>query len=291
MDITQFLAEDLDLMHQVAVLLPRPRTFQDQLVPPSVSRIMIPPSTSSSEDDGYASSNDEAPGNLEFRTWVLDPGSHRTRPHFVGKTPGGLMMMQDVIDLKHRMTGVPLETASQIVGGIRARRPHYWQIPPVRYSIRLSFDLIHIHPQWEQKCILEAPNPAIRQYEFPDADLLNTLVDSYFRDVNTVSPLLHRPTFDRSVRDGLHFQDDGFARVLLAVCAVASRFVDDPRVLLDDYASPSEGWKYFNQVEISTKPLLAAPSLYDIQVYCVSACLTLLPESHECSLSFQPLLL
>ncbi|KAK0449695.1 fungal-specific transcription factor domain-containing protein, partial [Desarmillaria tabescens] len=43
---------------------------------------------------------------------------------------------------------------------------------------------------------------------------------------------LHRPTLERSVIDGRHFKDASFAAVLLAVCAVASRYSDDPRVLV-----------------------------------------------------------
>jgi hypothetical protein len=134
---------------------------------------------------------------------------------------------------------------------------------------------------------LEIANTVVREYEFPDADLLETLVDSYFTNVNLLFPLLHRPTFDRSVRNGLHSQDNGFARVLLMVCAIASRFVDDPRVLLDDSPSPSAGWKYFSQVEMTAIPLLTAPSLCDIQLYCVSQSPNLITKPPDCTLSFQ----
>jgi hypothetical protein len=129
------LEDGLDYVNNFAVLSSRPSSYPEQLVPPVVSHIMLPPSTSSSEDEGYSPSDDEAPDDLKLYNRVLDLGSHRTRPHFVGKAQGGMMMMKDVIELKRQVTGTPLEAASNIVGGIRNRRPYHWQLPPVRYGI------------------------------------------------------------------------------------------------------------------------------------------------------------
>lgn len=107
-------------------------------------------------------------------------------------------------------------------------------------------------------------------YTFPEPDLLAKLVHVYFKDVNVFFPLLHRPTFERSLREELHYRDDMFAAVVLLICAVASRFVDDRRVLLDGVDSwHSCGWKYFDQVQVVRKSLLAPPSLLDLQFYCV----------------------
>jgi hypothetical protein len=62
-----------------------------------------------------------------------------------------------------------------------------------------------------------------------------------------------------------------FAAVVMLVCAVASRYSNDPRVLLDGVDSwHSCGWKYFDQVQVVRKSLLAPPTLYDLQFYCVS---------------------
>lgn len=61
-----------------------------------------------------------------------------------------------------------------------------------------------------------------------------------------------------------------FAATVLLVCAVGSRYSDDPRVFLDDTNTPhSCGWKWFDQVQVVRKSLLAPPSLYDLQFYCV----------------------
>jgi hypothetical protein len=62
-----------------------------------------------------------------------------------------------------------------------------------------------------------------------------------------------------------------FAPVFLLVCAVGARYSDNPLVRLDDVDSHhSAGWKWFEQVQIMKRSLLAPPTLYDLQLYCVS---------------------
>ncbi|KAF9009900.1 fungal-specific transcription factor domain-containing protein, partial [Cyathus striatus] len=122
---------------------------------------------------------------------------------------------------------------------------------------------------WEHK-ILEIPSS---QYTFPPQKLMDELVEAYFEHVNLVMPLLHRPTFDRSVAEGLHLRDDGFGGVVLLVCAVGSRYIKfiDERVLLDGIDSPfSAGYKWFNQVNVVKNKLLTLPNLYDIQIYALA---------------------
>jgi hypothetical protein len=88
--------------------------------------------------------------------------------------------------------------------------------------------------------------------------------------MNVLYPVLHQPTFRRAVDDNLHLLDDGFARVLLVVCALASRFVDDARVLIPDAPGHSAGWKWFEQAHMTSRSVLVPPTLYDVQVYCAS---------------------
>ena len=107
-------------------------------------------------------------------------------------------------------------------------------------------------------------------YAFPDDDLVLDLIELYFSRLNIFIPLLHRPTFDRALAEGLHHRDDQFASVVLLVCACASRYSDDDRVLLDGETSRnSSGWKWFNQVQVIRKSLMSPPTLYDLQVYVV----------------------
>ncbi|KAF8805406.1 hypothetical protein BYT27DRAFT_7193177 [Phlegmacium glaucopus] len=119
---------------------------------------------------------------------------------------------------------------------------------------------------WELK-----PDQQLPQYTFPEADLASNLVDLYFAHINTYHPLLHRPTFETSVAEGLHYRDERFASTYLLVCAVGSRFSDDQRVLLDGFdAHQSCGWKWFNQVQMVKKSFMIPATLYDIQFYALS---------------------
>ena len=113
--------------------------------------------------------------------------------------------------------------------------------------------------------------PERRTYDFPPEDLLAELVDLFFDHINILVPLLHRPTFEKSLAEGLHHRDEGFGGVLMLVCANASRYSHDPRVLLEGTESwHSSGFKWFAQVQMVRKSLLTAPCLYDLQMYSVS---------------------
>lgn len=91
--------------------------------------------------------------------------------------------------------------------------------------------------------------------------------------MNLLIPLLHRPTFERQLMQGVHLHNPSFAAVYLLVCATASRFSDDPRVFLEGVESGvvehSAGWKFFTQVQMVRRTLLGPPSLEDLQSYCV----------------------
>lgn len=118
-----------------------------------------------------------------------------------------------------------------------------------------------------------------RVYEFPEPDLMPILVEYHFSECNSLLALLHRPSFDAAVADGLHFRDDGFASVLLLVCAIGSGYVNDPRVMLDITSGHSAGWKWFSQVTLNRNSLLSPPSLFDIQIYCVRVLLDQNPKN------------
>jgi hypothetical protein len=113
-------------------------------------------------------------------------------------------------------------------------------------------------------------------YVFPEEDLLNSLVDLYFTNVNLFYPLLHRPTFDKCRAEGLHLQDAGFGATVLLVCAIGCRFSDDLRVSNTvTTSSSSTGWFLFNQVGRLGLSWYAPHSIYDLQVYPVSLMLIL----------------
>jgi hypothetical protein len=69
---------------------------------------------------------------------------------------------------------------------------------------------------------------------WPPSDLVTPLIDRYFLHCNSMFPLLHRPTFERHFADGLYERDIWFACLCMSVFALASRYTNDSRVLLDE---------------------------------------------------------
>lgn len=105
------------------------------------------------------------------------------------------------------------------------------------------------------------------------------LIDFYFTQINQFLPLLHRQTLEKAVAEGLHHEDQQFGGVLLMVCALGSRFSDDPRVFADGFSSPrSAGWKWYEQANVLRKSLYRRTTLYELQLHAV--CSLLLPEIH-----------
>jgi hypothetical protein len=184
---------------------------------------------------------------------------------FFGKSSGANLALT-ALDLKTEYNGNERDHAA-----LANRRPEFWTQGSVRLSFTASFCALcsaHRLKQWERSALrLDAPH-----YTFPEPDLMNHLVDLYFSRLNIYLPLLHRPTFEMHLRDGLHFRNQAFGSVLLCTCACASRYSDDPRVLLDgSTAWHSSGWKWFSQVQMLRRSLMGPPLLYDVQMYAVSS--------------------
>ena len=109
------------------------------------------------------------------------------------------------------------------------------------------------------------------QFKFPPEDLIPQLVDAYFNRHNDYAPLIHRPTFDRSLAEGLHLRDEGFATLLLLVCALGARTSTDPRVLFEGYSNyHSAGFEWFKQAADAFHVVKRSLRLYDLQNTCVS---------------------
>ena len=126
---------------------------------------------------------------------------------------------------------------------------------------------------------MEDEFPLIDAGSFPPRDLMDELVDLYFAQMNCYLPLLHEPTFRESLESGEHLRNGGFGATVLLVCAVASRFTRDPRVLLDgsDHHH-SAGWKWFLPVERVRKMSFAPAKIYDLQI-CVVRNIALLNKA------------
>ncbi|PBK95211.1 hypothetical protein ARMGADRAFT_1011085 [Armillaria gallica] len=164
---------------------------------------------------------------------------------FFGKSSSA-QLTGTAINLKHEYSGKTYSPAPFI----RWKRPEFWDSKLPDDSFQQDHSM----------------------YTFPEDDLLRSLINLYFERVNILLPLLHRPTFENSISEKLHLQDQKFADVVIFVCAVASRYSDDPRVLFEgQHSMQSSGWKWVHQV-VSTYKLSIRPStLYDLQFCCLCA--------------------
>ncbi|KZT53528.1 hypothetical protein CALCODRAFT_50026 [Calocera cornea HHB12733] len=228
--------------------------------------IPLPINPDPKEDDLYSSDDDLViQGPLTERMKNLDLASQR---RYHGKS-SGFMLVAAARDLKREYTGGAPDTIDlevPIEHQLRNRRPEFWQ--PYEWEMRTW-----INTEWR------AP------VEWPEEDLMSSLIDLYFANVNNFWPLLHRPTFDRLMEEKTHEKDMAFMAVVMLMLAVGSRFTDDNRVLLDPLSKyrHSAGWKYFEQVKSFRKTIMARPSLFDLQIFVLS-CIFLQGSSvpHAC---------
>lgn len=98
---------------------------------------------------------------------------------------------------------------------------------------------------------------------------MDDLVDLFFAHVNVYFPVLHRPTFERSIGEGLHKRHQEFGSLVLAVCATAARYSDDPRVFIDisaENTAHTAGWKWFQQVRPMKSSFLVPTCVYELQL-------------------------
>ncbi|KAJ6540005.1 fungal-specific transcription factor domain-containing protein [Mycena vulgaris] len=186
---------------------------------------------------------------------------------FVGKS-SGILLVKAATDFKAEVSRGELRAGTD-EGGSRDSEP------------RMPFTSRRLQ-RWRARPLEIAAQPKQSTvYSFPPAELAMHLIDLYFVHVNVYLPLLHRPTVERGVATGLHHMDDGFAAILLLVCAVASRWSNDPRVMVPGGTQGvgvfkpggrlACGWGWFNQVPMAGNHLFGRPKLYDLQYCCLAA--------------------
>ncbi|KAJ3788862.1 fungal-specific transcription factor domain-containing protein [Lentinula aff. detonsa] len=98
---------------------------------------------------------------------------------------------------------------------------------------------------WQREIPFMTPDTPL---VFPDSDLLHDLVSIYFAEFDPYLPLLHRQTFEQSIKDGLHLRERCFGKVVLAVC-----------------------WLWFRQVAVvQTTSFIDPPRVYNLQLFVLS---------------------
>ncbi|KAJ7146447.1 fungal-specific transcription factor domain-containing protein [Mycena epipterygia] len=206
-------------------------------VPMTAKPGCLPEDQSSPEASGTVMDLDEHSRISDPLTGLIPFASQPVTRRFAGKS-SSVQFVKNAI--KHIHGG-----ASYVVG---AQRLEFWTVQP-----------------WE-KLVIEPS-----QHFFPENDLMKTLVKIYFDQINPLLGILHFPSFHQSFSDGLHFRDHGFGAIVLVVCSLASRYSDDPRVFLDEANSEhSCGWKWFRQVRPLRASFSPEPSLYQLQLVCLS---------------------
>jgi hypothetical protein len=96
------------------------------------------------------------------------------------------------------------------------------------------------------------------------------LIELYFYHFNIFVPLLHRPTFEKSLSSLLHLGDYDFGCTVLVVCAIGARYSSDPRVLGPEVQEHDVGWQWFEQVRPIRPQIGGVASVYELQLYMVS---------------------
>ncbi|KZV68285.1 hypothetical protein PENSPDRAFT_22299 [Peniophora sp. CONT] len=200
----------------------------------------MPDDEHSSDDDGR---------NLSVKLQSLrstshwDPREYDLASYLGKSSPTGLV--KTALDLRSELC--PDDNSSEV------RRIRFWK-----------------RPVWLDRFRHEV---SFRPLTFPDHDLMDELIARYFRDIHILMPVLHRPSFEDDVRSNLHLRDRMFGALVLLVCALGSRFSDDPRVLVPgDETWLSAGWKWFTQTRAFDDATLVTPSshLHLLQAMCLA---------------------
>ncbi|KAG8761836.1 hypothetical protein FRC12_009305 [Ceratobasidium sp. 428] len=192
---------------------------------------------------------------------------------------------------------------------IRPRRPEFWR-PTLPEQRALSRDVWATSPPSPSSPLSETH---LNEVVLPPPDLIKSLVDLFFIHINSITPIFHRQAFEQELASGTHLlqvlqwrtqnNQDGrvgnpkaaqypnlvidqtrgagtFARVVLLVCACASRWSGDPRVLSNspvdetennyELSTLSAGYSFFRQVDPWCRTMCAQAGLWDVQMFLVS---------------------
>ncbi|KAF9223071.1 hypothetical protein BS17DRAFT_782325 [Gyrodon lividus] len=104
----------------------------------------------------------------------------------------------------------------------------------------------------------------ITSYIVPE--LMDSLVQCYLCTSYYLLPFLHVPTFLADYGNPRKWGEPGFASFIVAICCLASRHIDDPRVRSDPSEGISAGTQWFELFgRLRTLPIADRPTLYTIQ--------------------------
>ncbi|KAF8259235.1 fungal-specific transcription factor domain-containing protein [Lactarius quietus] len=106
-------------------------------------------------------------------------------------------------------------------------------------------------------------------------DLMDSLVQCYLSTSYYLMPFLHVPTFLNDYGDPQKWGEPGFVAFVVAVCCLASRHIDDPRVRANPNEGVSSGTMWFDLFNhLRTLPGADRPTLYTVQATLVAGVYT-----------------
>ncbi|KAF5346558.1 hypothetical protein D9758_013447 [Tetrapyrgos nigripes] len=153
-----------------------------------------------------------------------------------------IMLMKVALDHRKQLSGLNLPDWNSVFAHVR--RPEFWGTNRYWYPIA-------------------PPQPKASMYDFPPVNDLHRFIDIYFLERESYMPLLHRPTFEKSIRQGLHHRDPSFGAVVLAICAHGEKLYSTSS--LED----NPGYRWINQIHLDGFVFQETLALEHLQVYCL----------------------
>ncbi|KAI0027787.1 fungal-specific transcription factor domain-containing protein, partial [Vararia minispora EC-137] len=106
---------------------------------------------------------------------------------------------------------------------------------------------------------------------FIPPDLMDGLVQCYLSTSYYLLPFLHVPTFLNDYGNPQKWGEPGFAAYVVAVCCLASRHIDDPRVRADPGDGVTSGVQWFELFgKLRSLPGADRPTVYTVQAVLVA---------------------
>ncbi|KIK60190.1 hypothetical protein GYMLUDRAFT_614488 [Collybiopsis luxurians FD-317 M1] len=246
------LPNDLDFVRTLVIDLALHIRVLEAELKESREFVEATPSSMSSTPSNIGKSDADATD--DDSEYVSDELAERFELLAIGKkrhhgSSSTFQLVRNALDIKGQLVGKQLTLTIDTL-----KRPEFWSTP-----------------KWQVY-----PEPDYPPYVFPEDDLLHHLIDLYFTKVNPYYPMLHRPTLEKSLWEGLHLTDRGFGAIILMVCTLGSQYSDDPRTLIEGTNSEhSKGWGYFRQIRLIhsfiQNKIETVLSLYEFQLYPLAA--------------------
>ncbi|CAK5276709.1 unnamed protein product [Mycena citricolor] len=103
-------------------------------------------------------------------------------------------------------------------------------------------------------------------------ELMDNLVQCFLSTSSYILPFLHVPTFLGDYSNPQKWGEPGFPMFIVAICCLASRHMDDPRVRSSPKDGVSAGTQWFELFErLRMMPIADRPTLYTIQANLIAA--------------------